>query len=523
MRSRSEQVSALMSLFVSPPNRKGVFNPAGGMSTVKETITESDWLFHLEGTVGLGIVPIQEDGTTTWAAIDVDAHEEDGYVDMQEVALAVEAESLPLVVCRSKSAGAHLYLFLERPAPAAKVVALLHGFAQKLAPVLVVRSIAASGAVVGKALTEFFPKQKKLTPDMVGNWLNMPYFNARDTGRYAWSGGQRLSLDEFLDAAERARVQKPKVTVDSGEAPPCVQAMLSSGIPAGCRNLGLFAIGTFFKKSDQDDVEGKLFALNYDPAIVEKPLAKQEVAGIARSVTKGKYNYRCNEEPCAGLCDKDTCRTRKYGVGDGGPTKHYDTAEVGAFTKVLSDPPRWIVEINGVEMELNTDQLYDHKAVRKAALEKACVVMPPMKQEDWLQVVRVKNETRKELSAPNDSNRGAMIVGILHDFVKPAARMNGDGRPHYGKLSDLARGLPVAYNDPYTKQDCILFRGADFISALKRKRAEEFKGAELWSVLRKAGCFHDKLRVGPQVLQVWGIAFENNEIVFEIPEMKEKF
>ena len=190
---------------------------------------------------------------------------------------------------------------------------------------------------------------------------------------------------------------------------------------------------------------------------------------------------------------------------------------------MLSDPPRWIVEINGVEMELNTDQLYDHKAVRKAALEKACVVMPPMKQEDWLQVVRVKNETRKELSAPNDSNRGAMIVGILHDFVKPAARMNGDGRPHYGKLSDLARGLPVAYNDPYTKQDCILFRGADFISALKRKRAEEFKGAELWSVLRKAGCFHDKLRVGPQVLQVWGIAFENNEIVFEIPEMKEKF
>jgi len=101
--------------------------------------------------------------------------------------------------------------------------------------------------------------------------------------------------------------------------------------------------------------------------------------------------------------------------------------------------------------------------------------------------------------------------------------MNGNGKPHYGRITDLQRGLPVASVDTDTKQDVIYFRGQDFITALKRKRAEEFKGAELWSVLRGAGCFHDKIRCGNTVLQVWAMPFVANEPVYEVPVAEEKF
>jgi hypothetical protein len=57
---------------------------------------------------GIGIVPIRDDATCVWGAIDIDLDKEP---NLTVLAKQVHKLELPLIVCRSKSGGAHLYLF----------------------------------------------------------------------------------------------------------------------------------------------------------------------------------------------------------------------------------------------------------------------------------------------------------------------------------------------------------------------------------------------------------------------------
>ena len=62
------------------------------------------WQDHLEGTQGLGIIPIDEDNLVKWGAIDIDIYS----LNLEKLVNKIEEFKLPLVVCRSKSGGAHV-------------------------------------------------------------------------------------------------------------------------------------------------------------------------------------------------------------------------------------------------------------------------------------------------------------------------------------------------------------------------------------------------------------------------------
>lgn len=522
----SDPATRFAELFKGLDRARGVFHPRNAMmETVRETPTTDHFNDHLGGCTGIGIVPINDEATCNWCVIDVDAHEPDWYVDIPNLAMEVEKHALPLVVCQSKSQGAHCYLFLAEPVAASKLQNILREWAQLLKEATKIRS-KTTGEVIGPALIEIFPKQKKLASDQVGNWVNLPYFKAKTTDRYAYASNRRLTLDEFLDLAESKRVKLSDLTSvkgDHSDAPPCIQHMLTHGVDMGARNNSLFNIGTYLRKAGCDNLEEVLFEINYDKNVMPKALAKNEVSTIARSAAKGNYNYRCNETPLCDLCDRDLCRTRKYGVGEAGPTKAYDAAMFGSLTKILTDPPRWIMEVNGIQVELTTDQLMEHKQVRKALLEKVGIVAPPMKNEDWAVILRMKNEQRIEVSAPDDASPGAIIGALLAEFTGPVEKTDGSGQPLYGKREDLLRGRPAVLKDSDTGETFVYFRGPDFITLLKRKRAEEFKGAALWSILRNLGCTHDKLRIGSTTVQVWAKPFQPWDVKFEAPKPVERF
>lgn len=520
-----EQVLRFMKLFRGLDRARGIWWPKNGsMETSREEPKAVHFAEHLVGEVGLGITPINSENKCHWGVIDVDAHEPDWEVNIARIAMKVEEYGLPLVTCLSKSRGAHLYLFLEDPQPASKIKKLLQEWANLIRPAAKIYSIA-TGNEIGTALIEIFPKQERLAEGQLGNWVNLPYFNAPGTPRFAWHSNKELSLDEFLDLAEAKSKLKDHLNVikpGHPDAPPCVQQMLINGVDMGQRNNSLFAIGTYLRKAGVDSLEEELLKINYDKHVMGKPLPKGEVATIAKSVSKGTYNYRCNEPPICDLCDKELCQSRKFGVGKTGPSKNYDALLFGSLKKILTDPPRWVLEINGVSVEMSTEQLLDYKAVRKVAIERVGVVGPPMKAEDWAIVLRTKNEQREEISAPDDAGPGAMIRAMLQEFTRPVERTE-EGRPRLGKKEDLLRGLPVVMRDEDTEEVMVYFRGADFISMLRKKRAEEFKGAALWSVLRQIGCSHDKVRIGSSVIQVWTKPFSPWDVVFESPKPKEVF
>ncbi len=104
---------------------------------------------HLEGERGLGVVPIMDDARCWFAAIDIDVHGPNGqHVDLQQIDERIVRNQLPLVACRSKSGGAHCYVFLKEPADAGRVRFMLERFA----------------GVLGYPTAEIFPKQSVLKP-----------------------------------------------------------------------------------------------------------------------------------------------------------------------------------------------------------------------------------------------------------------------------------------------------------------------------------------------------------------------
>ena len=159
----------------------------GNARTIRRGATLQEWEEHLAGGPrGLGAIPLLDDGVSvTFGVIDLD----DNQIDHAQLELHVRELGLPLVVCRSKSGGAHCYLFLEKPCPAQEVVDALANWA----------------AALGYPGVEIFPKQNCREVDeetenpRPGNWINLPYHRAETTDRYCVHGGERLSLGQFID------------------------------------------------------------------------------------------------------------------------------------------------------------------------------------------------------------------------------------------------------------------------------------------------------------------------------------
>ena len=157
---------------------------AGHAGVVREEPTLELFKEHLAGNGrGLGIIPINENDSCKWGCIDIDQYP----LDHEELIKKIRGLKLPLVVCRSKSGGAHCFLFSKDWVSAKDMQKALKNMASGL----------------GYGESEIFPKQIKLHLDRgdVGNFLNLPYYNSEEGLRYAF-------LDDATSRSEERRVGK---------------------------------------------------------------------------------------------------------------------------------------------------------------------------------------------------------------------------------------------------------------------------------------------------------------------------
>ena len=75
---------------------------------VRKNVSDDLWENHLQGKgPALGIIPIREDSTCRWGCIDIDSYN----LDHSSLIQSIRNLNLPLIICRSKSGGAHVFLF----------------------------------------------------------------------------------------------------------------------------------------------------------------------------------------------------------------------------------------------------------------------------------------------------------------------------------------------------------------------------------------------------------------------------
>jgi TOTE conflict system, Archaeo-Eukaryotic Primase domain/Primase C terminal 1 (PriCT-1) len=313
--SPSSPAARFQNLFRGSERTHGVYLPKRDPDHITRHAppTPQDFIAHLEGREGLGIVPIRPDGTCVFGAIDID----DDTIDHKALFRKVSDLGLPLTVCRSKSGGAHCYLFARDPgySPSHIIAALKHW-----------------STLLGHSGVEIFPKQIALTNGNVGNWINLPYFDCENTIRYAVGKDGSLTLDEFLDAivwwdgkmevvAPSAVASSPvpapsaaqlvvldspvPASADPKRMPPCLEKLVASGVPPGARNNATFNFAVFLRKAYPEEWEGMV--PEYNEQYCQPPLSQSELGRIVKSVGATKYQYRCSQPPISSLCEKPAC------------------------------------------------------------------------------------------------------------------------------------------------------------------------------------------------------------------------
>jgi len=173
---------------------------AGRARTVDQEIKEKDYSDHVEGKVGIGVIPLQgkakKPGRVNFAAIDIDVYKQADQAkrNLTHKDVALTLMQTPLIVTQSKSGGIHVWLFSEG------------GVSAKLAT----DYLNAQAANLGVAGCEVFPKQtERFSEEDVGNWINLPYFG--DTRKAVVPSKEGAVIDyiepdlgQFLDIAEQA-------------------------------------------------------------------------------------------------------------------------------------------------------------------------------------------------------------------------------------------------------------------------------------------------------------------------------
>jgi hypothetical protein len=444
---------------------------AEGKAFIKrQPVTDTLWQEHLEGKdPALGVIPINENNECKWGCIDVDQYD----LDHLSIMRNIKGFGFPLVTFRSKSGGAHLFLFAKEFIPAALMQAKLKAMAETL----------------GYAGSEIFPKQTEILVERgdTGNFLNLPYHGGTRGLRYTFkAGGEAASLESFYsiydewaqtkEQIESIVIKKTEVVEAFQDGPPCLNKLAQDGFGEGSRNNALFNVAVYHKQASPDNWEDKVMEDN--SKWMNPPLSFQEVKQLLASVGKRGYDkYRCKEQPICGVCNAAKCRTKKFGVG----FEEEQMPELDTLTKITSNPPQWFLNVGGKRVELKTEQLHNPNLFAIAVLDQANVVSPIPKAADWREIyLKTLMNNLQEIEPLESLDPMNQIVNLLYDFTvnRPAARTKED---ILNKMS-------------WTDEGCTYFRMDDFYSFCKRNNWEMDK-TKTGNLMKQLDFFEDEIRM----------------------------
>ncbi len=456
----------------------------GKATVVKAPRTPEHWEGHLSGKGdAIGIIPINEDNSCVWGCIDIDTYP----LDHKELVTKIRKLDIPMVVCRSKSGGAHCFLFTKEWVTAKEMQAVLTHIA----------------AALSYAGSEIFPKQVRLELDRgdTGNFLNTPYYDAEDGLRYAiLDDGSAATLSEFFDLYDKYVLTPEELSalvIDEDEAkpmkdgPPCLQHLCSQKISEGGRNNGLFNLGVYLRKAFPDSWETEI--LNYNMLYLDPPLPLNEVNVVAKQLQKKDYAYMCKDTPIVSFCNSDLCRTRKFGI---------DAATSGVvianLRKYNSQPPVWFLDVNGQPLELDTDGLMNQLQFQKSCVDQLSYMPRSMSKPSWEGRINALLDTMQQTEGSViEVSQDASVAGQFYDYLEEWCV----------SMQTAKNREEILLRRPWTDEDAnrTFFRLRDFENFLKKNRFFEYKTHKMAQRLRDINGEAMSLKIKGKAYKVWSI------------------
>jgi hypothetical protein len=449
----------------------------GTAKVIREPTTVDMWEEHLKGGTGLGIIPIRSDNMCQWGAIDIDKYD----INHKELVTILRENKIPAVVGRTKSGGAHIWMFLSELIEAEEMQ----------------RRMTELSAALGHAGSEIFPKQTTILLDRgdTGNFLNMPYHAGDKSTRYGFDdNGEGLGVEEFIEYATGfvctpAKFRKINTSFGADESvledgPPCLQHLCTKGFGEGSRNNALFNLGVYARMFDGDNWE--VLVQRYNMDYLHPPLSHNEVGMVIRQLKKKDYFYKCEDQPIKPFCDKDVCKGRKYGVGPSGVG-----SDMSSLTKIDGDPPIWILNVDGERVELTTNGLTSQAQFQKECVSQINKYPIAVNQRAWQTRIQTLLDNLTIVEVPPDATLKGEFEDLLHAFC--AERAKGEERDDilqgvavwveervYFQIKDVKKHLSVNDFNHYTSNK-ITLRLQD-LQAEKMFWRVRGKGVHVWSL-----------------------------------------
>lgn len=431
----------------------------GQARTVAQPLVIDDMSNHLLGVGdGVGVIPLKEDNTVLFAAIDIDDYK----VDIGD--LLKKIQSFPLVPCRSKSGGVHLYMFFTEPVPAKTAVDKM-------------REIA---AFIGRGNAEVFPKQTyRYDAKDIGNWINLPYYEYNKTERYAFlTIDTQLSLEEFIKLANDRKQNLESLSniglIDDDTdknsqfygAPPCLKYLAAmGGFATGTKNNGMTNIAVYLKKRFPDNWQDKM--MPYAVKMCGEQVPMNEISQVTKSVAKKEYSYLCKQAPICDHCDKRKCLQQPFGVGN----KDQDYIEILSITKYVGEPVLWALDIEGQRIMCDTDTLYSQTAFNRLCMEKINRVPGCMPKAKWEKYLDEKIQEADIIFAPEDASATGQCKELVLKFC-------------LGKVQAKTKE-EILQGKPFRHENRVYFIAADLMRYLETNKFKYESTHWLWMIIKQ--------------------------------------
>lgn len=444
---------------------------------------------HLKGDgAGIRINPLKENDKLRYFALDLDknCNESPLIHSIEEIESIIKKLNLPLIPCYSKSGNVHLYCFAKEDIKATFFVKIMNKWA----------------GLIGYGGCEKFPTQThRANPEDIGKALNLPYFNHKETVRYAIRNGKKLSLEEFIEFANLSRVTAKELKNfeysfqddDFNDAPPCLQTLRSLGLNEGSRKNGLFNVGVYLKKKFPNEYDEKL--VDFNVKILQPQLKNFEVQDIIKSLRKD-YGYKCKEPPICQFCDKIECVKRKYGIGTNQKTGRITFDNLTKYQSL--DSVRWYLEVKGKRIQVSTDELFNQKLLQKRLAESCGFVFRPMKTDLWLDVVHDMMENCTVIDDPEDASKRGQFLGLLDSFFE---------RNALGETKDDFLKMGTFFDE---KKGVVYFKSMELFKFLKNM-GFYYVEHEVWNWVREQGGENSTLYIGKKQARAWAIKREKQD------------
>lgn len=422
---------------------------------------------HLGTNTHLAITPILDNGyTSLFGVIDIDNYTA---LSHQQLAASIHKNKLPLIVCGSKSGGAHLYCFSDKPVPCMLMKQVLESFVVTLG--------------LSAFKFEIFPKQNSLLRERgdVGSTINLPY-GVMESVAYDIKGN-KLLFEDFVAAAKANVVDLRKISttnklLDFKDGPPCLEHLVKNSheLGKGVRNNFLYAVRTYCEAAKLN-LTKYVMQINLD--ILDDPLEEHEVKSICGRRNQNIDNdnrkpreYKCNEAPINAHCNKEVCKLRKYGIS----ATSGNMPTLGDLTKLNGDEPTWFLEIEDakeqmVRVEFNSEELLQPAKFKKRCMTRVNFVptLPP--PFIWNDMLNQKMATCNHIEPPYETSIEGQVMMQLTRFC----RQSGKGL----NQSELAAGRP------WVDGTKIYFRSVDFYNFIVKNRSINITMDKLSAVFYK--------------------------------------